>query len=309
MHGLRTLAILTLALGPLLAGFSLRQNQPVPGLAFEVFIASTAVAESSGLARSGHPLPRFWTVNDSGNEPVLYALGLDGELQAALPVAGAINLDWEDLAAFHLEAQPWLLIADTGDNRALRPHVSLYLVAEPAVLEGLESLPLHRTLRLRYPDGPRDVEAVAVDAAAGQVYLLSKRDPLPRLYRLPLVTAGPAETIHEAEALGEIQIPRARSGTPWERNGYNWVTALDFDPAGRRAGVMTLSHLYLYPRRADEDWAAALRRAPQAAISLPGYTQMEAGSFSADGRSWYLTSENLPVPLARLDLPALPADQ
>ncbi|MFP5358085.1 MAG: hypothetical protein ACLGHI_06500 [Gammaproteobacteria bacterium] len=303
----RILAVVVLALA-LLAGFGLRRNPPAPGVAFEVFFASTAVAESSGLARSGHDATRFWTVNDSGNTPVLYALGLDGQIQAALPVADALNVDWEDLAAFRMDAQPWLLIADTGDNRALRPHVALYLVAEPAVLDGVDSLPLRRVLRLRYPDGPRDVEAVAVDEAAGQVYLLSKRDPLPRLYRLPLTVPGPADAIHQAEALGEIRIPRAESGTPWERNSYNWVTALDFDPAGRRAGVMTLSHLYLYPRRDGEDWAAALRRAPAAVIPLPGYTQMEAGSFSADGRSWYLTSENLPVPLARLDLPAQPAD-
>lgn len=303
----RILAVVVLALA-LLAGFGLRRNPPAPGVAFEVFFASTAVAESSGLARSGHDATRFWTVNDSGNTPVLYALGLDGQIQAALPVPDALNVDWEDLAAFRMDAQPWLLIADTGDNRALRPHVALYLVAEPAVLDGVDSLPLRRVLRLRYPDGPRDVEAVAVDEAAGQVYLLSKRDPLPRLYRLPLTVPGPADAIHQAEALGEIRIPRAESGTSWERNSHNWVTALDFDPAGRRAGVMTLSHLYLYPRRDGEDWTAALRRAPATVIPLPGYTQMEAGSFSADGRSWYLTSENLPVPLARLDLPAQPAD-
>lgn len=296
----RILAVVVLALA-LLAGFGLRRNQPAPGVEFEVFIASGVVAESSGLARSGYVATRFWTVNDSGNTPVLYALGLDGQIQAALPVTGAANVDWEDLAAFREQGAPRLLIADTGDNRALRPHVLLYIVAEPAAPDTVQALPLLRTLRLRYPDGARDVEAVAVDAAGGYLYLLSKREPLPRLYRLPL--AAQPEVTHEAEALGEIAIPRAHSGSQWERNGYNWVTALDFDPAGRRAGVMTLSHLYLYPRRDGEDWATALRRAPATAIPLPGYTQMEAGSFSADGRGWYLTSENRPVPLARIGLP------
>ena len=42
----------------------------------------------------------WWAVNDSGDEPRLYALRKDGRDRGTLRVRGATNTDWEDLAAF-----------------------------------------------------------------------------------------------------------------------------------------------------------------------------------------------------------------
>ena len=118
-----------------------------------------------------------------------------------MPGAGAV--DWEDMASFVEDGQPKLLLADVGDNEALRPFVTLYIAAEPATAPPYRGmLPVERTLTLTYPDGPRDCEGVAVDARAGAIYLLSKRDPRPRLYRIPL--DAPEGLPLTAEFLGEV---------------------------------------------------------------------------------------------------------
>ncbi|MGK4421996.1 hypothetical protein ACSLVQ_27485, partial [Klebsiella pneumoniae] len=93
--------------------------------------------------------------------------------------------------------QPSLLLADIGDNNAFRPFVTLYIVDEPEPSRlrpdaELSAAP-RRTLTVLYPDGPRDAEAVAVDANEGFVYLLSKRDAVPRLYRVPLAPLLPVQ--------------------------------------------------------------------------------------------------------------------
>src|SRR5690606_35887206 len=100
-------------------------------------------------------------------------------------VEGAENTDWEDLAAFRFEGRDWLLVADTGDNGGLRRTLQLHVFEEPArVADGV--LRPAWTIVFRWPDGPRDCEAVAVDPVRGEVLLVSKRRQPPELFALPL---------------------------------------------------------------------------------------------------------------------------
>lgn len=264
----------------------------------ERLIDSAQVDESSGLARSRRSADLLWTHNDSGGAAEVYAVDRDGRFHGTLRIAAARNVDWEDIAAFVEDRQPRLLIADTGDNRARRPFVMLYVVDEPDVSAAarpfaVDAVP-QRAIRVTYPDGARDVEGVAVDARAGHIYLLSKRDAVPRLYRVPL--APDAEAV-VAEALGEIAIPRATTIGPWGQS-FNYATAMDIDDAGTTLALTTYTHAYLYRRAADESWPAALRRAPRS-VALPAYVQIEACAL--DGPALWVTSEGVPAPLARVE--------
>src|SRR3954464_7281661 len=61
--------------------------------------------EASGLAPS-HRMPGvLWTHNDSGGDPVLFAVNSDGSLRGRLRVDGVSNLDWEDIASFELDGR------------------------------------------------------------------------------------------------------------------------------------------------------------------------------------------------------------
>ena len=90
-------------------------------------IAAKAVGESSGLVASRRHAGVFWTVNDSGNDPVLYAISREGELIAAFPV-DAKNVDWEDLA---IDDDGHLYVADVGNNDGRRTEVRVLRVDEP----------------------------------------------------------------------------------------------------------------------------------------------------------------------------------
>lgn len=260
-------------------------------------IDQPALVESSGLARSQRADDRYWSHNDSGGPTDLYAFDGSGAPRGVLHLAPALNLDWEDISSFTEDGQAYLLVGDVGDNDALRLSVRLYIVDEPALDDGdstAEARPLQTTI-VRYPDGARDCESVAVDAGEGMIYLLSKRDAVPHLYRLPLHPAGLFVT---AEALGEIDIPRAPDGTE-NPERINWVTSMDFDASARRAAVVTLTQAYVYTRRDGESWADAFQHAPQV-YALPDDPQIEAVAFSPGGHELLVTSEGSPTPAARI---------
>lgn len=261
-------------------------------------LAAPPKLETSGLAASRRSPGVLWTHDDSGGAAALYAVRTNGERIGVLRIRGEKNEDWEDLAAFALDGKAWLLIADTGDNDATRPTVLLHLVEEPPVEQferGSEvSIRATRTLRVRYEDGPRDCEAVAVDAAERAVYLLTKRDRIPRLYRVELEPRdGNAIVIgRHVGALSRLPQPTAAQlslkGYLGRRRGE--PTAMDFTADGSAALVLTYGDLLFYPRRAGDSWSDTLSRAP---IVLPAHAlvQAEAACLSPDGRTIFVAAE------------------
>lgn len=295
---------LVLAATAMIAGCG-RQEPPQSGTGgalAEFVIDNDMIDESSGLARSHLSEGVLWTHNDSGGAAAVYALDGQGHYLGTLTVFPAVNLDWEDMASFVEDGQARLLLADVGDNSAFRPSLQLYVVDEPEV--GSLAAPFSasatpvRLINVSYPDGPRDAEAIAVDADEGMIYLLSKRDAVPQLYRLPLAPVLPFVV---AEALGPIDIPRASAGSDGA-DSFNFVTAMDISDDGTRLVLTTYLKAYVYSRTAGQTWQQALQQPPRP-FDLPDYSQIEACAFSADGGSVYITSENLPARLARLAAP------
>ncbi len=130
-----------------------------------------SVRESSGAAASQTVPGRFWTLNDSGNDPVLFSFDSTATRIAFVRVAGATNRDWEAISAGPCGAERCLYIGDIGDNRAVRPSVTIYRVVEPN--QSAEAVRLLDSLVVRYPDGPRDAEAMVV-TDHGDVAIISK---------------------------------------------------------------------------------------------------------------------------------------
>jgi len=294
-----TLPLRLASLAPLLALAACSNAGEADGGGLREFrIGAPALTESSGLARSQREAGLYWSHNDSGGPTATYAFDESGRLRGSLTLSGTINLDWEDMSSFSEDGAPRLLLADVGDNGAIRPLLTLYVAEEPALPAGaaaeLRAAPL-RTILMAYPDGPRDCESVTVDAQEGYIYLLSKRDTLPRLYRVPL---RPVLPLAIAEALGEIAIPRAPAGAE-DPEAINWVTGMDFDPSGTRLALVTLTRAYVYERRAGQAWAEALQQSPRA-LDLPDYPQIEAVTWTADGKALLITSEGNPTPAARI---------
>jgi hypothetical protein len=255
--------------------------------------------EASGLAPSRRAPDLVWTHNDSGGEPVLFALdSANGARRGAVRLAGIANEDWEDLASFELDGKAWVLVGDMGDNRSVRTQVVLHVVAEPdpAALkpDGELSVSPAYSIHFTYEDGPRDCESVAVDPRERAVFLLSKRDAIPRLYRLPLAAA---DRDHPAVARLVGTVPHLPQPEGWQKElriptgAYRGSPcAMAFSTNGTLAVVLTYGDLLLFPRAAGESWAGALAREP---VRLPGHLmpQAEGVCFSADDRHLFVTSE------------------
>jgi hypothetical protein len=252
--------------------------------------------ETSGLAASRRAPDLLWLLEDSG-PPRLYGVSPTGTLRGTLRILGVENTDWEDLASFELDGKSWLLIADTGDNDARRAYVWLHCVEEPdpAHLDTRGDLSVRPawSLKLRYEDGPRDCESVAVDVEARRIYLLTKRETPARLYSVPL--AASTDRIAIAKFAGPVPHAAIRimPEVPLMRlfgQMRGLVTGMDFAPDGSAAVVLTYADTLLYPRAAGETWATALAREPLrlAPHNLP---QAEAVGFTHDGRSIFVASE------------------
>lgn len=217
------------------------------------------VPESSGVApgvtEPGEaPGSRLlWTHNDSGWPAELFGVDPEGELLEEVRVAGAENVDWEDLAVGPCPADnPWgaegsrcLLIADTGDNRERRDHLVLYRVPEPApgdtVTAPADAFPLV------LPHGARDIEALLL-LPDDRVLLVTKgrSDPL-EVYRSP----APLGTARAAAADGRIPMERVQAlsdGPVWLPN---MVTGAATTPDGRLGVVRTYQTLQFYRIDAD----------------------------------------------------------
>lgn len=254
--------------------------------------------ETSGLAVSHRTPGLLWTHNDSGGDPVLFAVNANGSLRGKVRLEGAGNFDWEEVTSFELDGKSWLLAADIGDNFALRPGCVLHLLEEPAVT----ALSPDRELVVRpaysiyftYEDGARDAESLAVDVKERAIYILSKRDAVPRLYRLPLAAASAARPAI-ARFLGLA--PHFPRPTPAQQQvraptqGFiGWPTAMGFSHDGTMALVLVYEQPLIFPRAPGETWAEALAREPikLAPHQLP---QAEAACFSTDDRMIYVASE------------------
>lgn len=303
-----SLAVLVLAMSPSLAAEP--EPPPLARAAFADAVAVGAISnervrEASGLAPSRRRADMLWVLNDSGNTPDLFAVTTNGTGVGVLRVEGVQNEDWEDLASFQMDGQPWLLVADCGDNPGFRDECLLHVVPEPPAAPAMTARPAW-TIRYRYEDGARDCESVAVDAPRKRVLLLSKDSHTPVLYELALSPAD-RSALQTARRIGEIRtIPPPVGGLSrgiLARIG-SLTTAMDLTEDGRRLAVLTYEHGYLFERGTNEEWSAVLPR-PPARIELPEVApatvrKREALCWGAGGRDLFVTGEQTPAPILHL---------
>ena len=206
---------------------------------------SPRITESSGVAVSrAHP-GILWTHNDSGDGPYLYATNLQGADLGAILVSGADAVDWEDIDLGPCPHRPGgcVYIGDTGDNAERRASVTVYAVPEPApsvvAADTQRVTAAAKALKIRYPDGAHDVEALYVSPRDTAVYLVSKgRSGTVRLYRL----GRSAWSLHGTATAQLVQtlpiIPKRSVG--------RLVTAAAIRPDGAVVVIRTYGEIYFF---------------------------------------------------------------
>ena len=222
--------------------------------------------ESSGVTPSTRRSGVLWTHNDSGDEPRLYATDSAGDDLGSILVAGARNVDWEDLGAGPCGdlAGRCLYPADIGDNRRARRQIVLYRLVEPEPPRGpadtLRSVPLESATTLRYPDHPHDAEAVVVDPA-GRVLVITKEIfGRPGVYRVP--PRGRPQRPGEVDTL--LFVGRLELAPSLAR--LRVVTGAAVSPDGATLAVRTYSTLHFFRLRGDSLPAPLT---PEGGLSIP----------------------------------------
>jgi hypothetical protein len=258
------------------------------------------VRESSGLAASRRTPGVIWTHNDSGDLPLVYAFDRGGRSRGTFRVEGAQAVDWEDIAAGPGPArgESYLYAADIGDNGREREFVVVYRFPEPEVSATQDPPKEPRAtqpseaIRLKYPDGAHNAEALAVHPTTGDIYVVTKANAEAEVYKLaapfdPKVvnTMTKVATLRGPDFFGTL------------------VTGADISPDGRRVALCDYAQGYeLALPEGSKDFDEVWRQTPLA-VSLGARLQGESVAYRLDGAALLATSEKTPTPLFELVLP------
>ena len=199
---------------------------------------SNEVPESSGVVASRVNPDVYWTHNDSGDGPFVYAFRLAkadraggvAHLLGKIELTGARNVDWEDIAW-----GPWHMIYlfDGGDNSPCRRNDKrIYRFVEPRIDANGPRFKMRlrcESMAFEYPDPQHpdqpvrrneqryDAECLIVQPASGDLYIVTKRDfrkvPIARVYKFPgpRIQWNKPGALHVLEFVVDIT-PRVRTG-------------------------------------------------------------------------------------------------
>ena len=250
-------------------------------------LKNKAIDESSGLVASRSMPGKYWTHNDSGDGPFLYLIDEHGESFGVFKVAGAQNFDWEDISigAGPEQGKTYLYIGDIGDNDLVRQEIVVYRVAEPTQTESDSSKSKPQVtepaeaIRLSYPDGRHDAEALLVNPATGDIYIVTKVT----LGRPSVYKAAPPFVTGEANVLGrlgELRIPFGGS-----------ITGGSVSPDGKRVALCDYLQAYELALPATSSSFDDIWKQPLANFDFGKREQGESIAYRLDGRALLGTSE------------------
>ena len=265
-------------------------------------IKNQSITESSGLVASRTNPGAYWTHNDSGDGPFIYALDTRGDSLGIFRVTGAQARDWEDIAIGPgpQSNQSYLYIGDIGDNDELRSEVVVYRVVEPALTAAdrkstktrPETTAPAEAIRLRYPDGKHNAETLLVHPVTGNIYIVTKimiANPVVYQATAPFV-AGKLITMRR---IGEVKVPSLFGGM---------LTGGSVSPDGRRVALCDYFQGYelVLPHGAkdfDEIWKVKMT-----GFDLGKRKQGEAIAYRLDGKALLATSEGKQSPLIQVEI-------
>lgn len=264
-------------------------------------LKNPAINESSGLAASQLNPNVYWTHNDSGDGPFVYAFDATGASRGVFRVAGAQARDWEDMGVGPgpERGKSYLYLGDIGDNNEVREEIVVYRVAEPTLTAADKASTKAKpgttkpaeAIRLRYPDGKHDAETLLVHPTSGNIYVVTKimlRNASVYEATAP-VTTGQTITM---KRIGEIRIPSLLGGV---------LTGGSISPDGRRVAFCDYMQGYeaelpKTSKNFDDIWKQKIT-----GFNLGQREQGEAITYRSDGKALLATSEGKSPPLFQVE--------
>lgn len=269
-------------------------------------LQQTILTEVSGVVPSATTPDLYWVHNDSGDDPILYAIGGDGRPrgQFRLPLP---SRDIEDIAIASCPGRdgPCLYIADTGNNSGTRDDTAIYVVAEPSLgADGSIEAPtdisrIDVSTKSGLPTGV-DSEALVVLPDASALLFFEKVDAeFARVFVLsaPFVVDA-VEVVDEGESPpGDAStntlrmIGTVRTESPSVQFG-RMITGADLHPDGSRLVVRTYTGVF-EARFGSDQSALDLASVPLATVTFGPFSepQGEAIAYDLEGTGLITISE------------------
>ncbi|HEY4216491.1 MAG TPA: hypothetical protein VGM67_05105 [Gemmatimonadaceae bacterium] len=266
------------------------------------------LTENSAAVMSEQQPGVFFTINDSGNDPILFAMDTSGTDRGAWVVRGATDNDWESGSmgpcAPTDSARECVYVGDTGDNMAERRTHAIYRIDEPAAHGQTDSVTAEQ-LFYRYSDAPHDVEAMYI-APNGDLFLITKR----RLHapsgalRQALVFRVPSEAWNSRDTV-TAEIVDSLSIVPGS-SPMRSITDASLAPDGRHLAVRTYSQLYVYATDSASGRVVNTVAPSICNIVALGEAQGEGVTWVSSTGRFLFTSEGVtePIRLANCPMPA-----
>ncbi len=238
------------------------------------------INEASGIAASRKNIGVLWIHNDSGDSARIFAINTHGKNLGIYHIDGATNRDWEDIEVGPGpdEGKEYIYISETGDNFAQYDTKYIYRVPEPKV--DSNQAPVYETLKscevisFKYPDGPRDAEALIVDPLTKDIYVVSKREKNVNVYLL----SYPQSLTDTITIKYMLTLP------------FTMIVAGDISYNGEEILLKTYDSVYYWKRNAGQSVAEAFTNKY---YTMPYMTEPQGEaicwSYNADG--YYTTSE------------------
>ena len=263
-------------------------------------IKNSSITESSGLVASHSTPGAYWTHNDSGDGPFIYALNASGASRGVFRVTGTQAHDWEDISIGPGpdRGKSYLYIGDSGDNNSARSEIVVYRVAEPELSVETAKVTKARpgktqpadAIRLRYPDGKFDAETLIVHPVSGNIYIVTK---VPLVDPVVYEAAAPfsLDKVITMRRIGEVRVPSLFGGV---------LTGGSISPDGRRVAFCDYFQGYELVLPAKSSDFNDIWKQRMTGFDLGKRKQGEAIAYRRDGKALLATSEGPHSPITQV---------
>jgi hypothetical protein len=253
-------------------------------------LKSSEIDESSGLVAAQTP-GLYWTHNDSGDGPYIYAITETGAARGVWKVAGASARDWEDIEAGPgpERGRRYLYVGDIGDNDEKRKDITVYRFPEPVITPADAAVTKKdarltdaaEAIKLKYPDGPHDAETLLVHPETGDLYIIDKiMITNAAVYKAAAPLSD--QDVVMLVKLAELDLPSVLGGV---------VTGGDVSPDGRRVAICDYLQAYeLTLPKASNNFDDIWKQQPKV-INIGKRPQGEGIAYRLDGRALLASSE------------------
>lgn len=280
----------------------------IPSTTFNAYddkgpIENSELDEASGLVYSNSNPGYLWSFSDSGNPNKIFLFNSTGKGLVNYTLTNVPNRDWEAMSIFkENDGSSTLFVGDIGDNYSQYNSYFIYWFKEPiADFNGALNKSIDKVSKLEFTlsDGSkRDLETILIDQKTKDIYIISKREDLKKLYMISAdkIVNG---NVTKAEFIKDLDFSNPFS-TNESVKTYFFVTDGNVSPDNTEILVRNYGEIYYWKRETNETIPQALSRQARVVPSRTKYSSLdqqgepqgEGVSFSTSADGYYTISES-----------------